>query len=185
MIMLMVHMAYLKIKFTHFKAPLLQNGAVCNVVLILALAYFCLFVYSIPTSTSSESLTDATQVSTSSDREKPEEQEMDFLLIKDWHLFGNSEVRIEEGSMAENASKKTDLPIKLLGIFLLPNQDKNSYVIIEDDAKEQKKYHLGDELPGGVTLLSIEKEQVILLRNQQSESLSMEKERTGLLFITK
>jgi type II secretory pathway component PulC len=87
--------------------------------------------------------------------------------------------------MEENASKKTDLPIKLLGIFLLPNQDKNSYVIIEDDAKEQKKYHLGDELPGGVTLLSIAKEQVILLRNQQSESLSMEKERSGLLFITK
>jgi hypothetical protein len=87
--------------------------------------------------------------------------------------------------MEENASKKTDLPIKLLGIFLLPNQDKNSYVIIEDDAKEQKKYHLGDALPGGVTLLSIAKEQVILLRNQQSESLSMEKERSGLLFITK
>jgi hypothetical protein len=40
-------------------------------------------------------------------------------------------------------------------------------------------------LPGGVTLLSIAKEQVILLRNQQSESLSMEKERSGLLFITK
>ncbi len=183
----MGRMAFSKIKLTYFKAQWLQNGVWFNAVFIFALTYFFLFIYSLSTSINSASLTDVMQASASLDTEKPEEAEMDFRLIKDWHLFGqsNSEVNSEAGTIAENESRISDLPIKLLGIFLLPNQEKNSYVIIENEANEQNKYHLGDELPGGVTLLSIEKEQVILLRNQQTESLSMEKERTGLLFITK
>ena len=183
--MLMVQIIFPKIKFTHFKDLVLQNGTLCNVVFIFAIAYFVLFISSMPNSMRSGSLTNVIQVSTTSDREKFEENEINFLLIKDWHLFGNPEIKIEEGKIVEDASKKTDLPIKLLGIFLMPDQNKNSYVIIEDDAKGQKKYHLGDEVLGGVTLVSIAKEQVILLRNQQTESLSMEKQRTGLLFITK
>jgi general secretion pathway protein C len=183
--MTIMPITFSKIQFTHFRAHFLRTGAMYNVVFIFALAYFFLFISSIPTSISPKSLTDVVKVPSALDREKTEENERDFLLIKDWHLFGNAAVEIDEVKMVGNDSKETDLPIKLLGIFLLPDQDNSSYVIIEDDAKEQKKYHLGDELPGGATLLSVAKEHVILLRNQQTESLSMVKERTGLLFITK
>ena len=177
-------MIFQKINFTQLKMLVLQNGAWSNAVFIFALAYFVIAIFSIPALTKPASLTDVMQESTSSSIEKPEETQMDFLLIKDWHLFGNREVTITEGELQVGETKKTDLPIKLLGIFLWPNQTATSYAIIEDEAKEQKKYHQGDELPGGVSLQSIEKEQVILLRNQQPEALTLDKQKTGLLFIT-
>jgi len=174
-----------KINFTQLKYRALENGVWSSAAFFLALAYFVIFLSSQLALTKPESLTDAIQEPEQVAVEKPEEIQMDFQLIKDWHLFGNPEAIAEEVKLQEGESQKTDLPIKLLGVFLLPNQDKNTYAIIEDEAKEQKKYHLGDELPGGATLQAIAKEQVIILRNQQPESLSMDRERTGLLFITK
>ena len=177
-------MIFPKINFTQLKTQVLQNGVWSNVVFIFALAYFVIAISSILTLTKPASLTDVMQEAALSIG-KPEETQMDFLLIKDWHLFGNREVTIKDGVLQEGETKKTDLPIKLLGTFFWPNQNNTSYAIIEDEAKEQKKYHQGDELPGGVSLQSIAKEQVILLRNEQPEALTMDKQKTGLLFITK
>ena len=110
-----------------------------------------------------------------------ENKQMNFLIIKDWHLFGQLDTAVIQNSEPQ----KTQLQIKLLGVFFLPNQKKSSFAIIEGEDKLQKKYRLGEELPGGVTLQAIDKERVILLRNQQPEFLSMDKTKTGLLFITK
>ncbi|MDO9399486.1 MAG: type II secretion system protein N, partial [bacterium] len=63
----------------------------------------------------------------------------------------------------------------------MPDQKNASYAIIEADDHLQKKYRPGEELPGGSTLQSIAKEQVMLLRNNQRESLSMDRKKTGLL----
>ena len=100
-------------------------------------------------------------------------------------MFGNPSATMEQNNQLNAKPQETQLQIKLLGVFFLPNQKKSSFAIIEGDDKLQKKYRLGEELPGGVTLQSIDKEQVILLRNQQPEYLSMDKTKTGLLFITK
>ncbi len=110
-----------------------------------------------------------------------ENQQMNFLVIKDWHLFGQFDATVSQNSEPQ----KTQLQIKLLGVFFRPNQKESSFAIIEGEDKLQKKYQLGEELSGGITLQSIDKEQVILLRNQQPEFLSMDKTKTGLLFITK
>jgi general secretion pathway protein C len=110
-----------------------------------------------------------------------ENQQMNFLVIKDWHLFGQFDETMNQNSEPQ----KTQLQIKLLGVFFRPNQTESSFAIIEGEDKLQKKYRLGEELPGGITLQSIDKEQVILLRNQQPEFLSMDKTKTGLLFLTK
>jgi type II secretory pathway component PulC len=100
---------------------------------------------------------------------------MDFLTIKNWHLFGYTTVSIEENNQLNEEPQKTDLQIKLLGVFFLPNQKTASYAIIEGDDKQQKKYRAGDEMPNSIILQSIAKDQVILLRNQQAEYLSMDR----------
>jgi general secretion pathway protein C len=101
--------------------------------------------------------------------------QMDFLNIKNWHLFGYTTVSIEENNQLNEEPQKTDLQIKLLGVFFLPNQKTASYAIIEGDDKQQKKYRAGDEMPNSIILQSIAKDQVILLRNQQAEYLSMDR----------
>jgi type II secretory pathway component PulC len=101
--------------------------------------------------------------------------QMDFLTIKNWHLFGYTTVSIEENNQLNEEPQKTDLQIKLLGVFFLPNQKTASYAIIEGDDKQQKKYRAGDEMPNSIILQSIAKDQVILLRNQQAEYLSMDR----------
>ncbi len=106
---------------------------------------------------------------------------VDYKIIKDWHLFGqDSSVHINEGEI-----KNTFLQIKLLGVFLWPNEINKNYAIIENEDKTQHKYHQGDELPNGRVLQSIDKEQVILRHNQQQESLTLDRKRTGLSFINK
>ena len=78
-----------------------------NVVFIFALAYFFLFISSIPTSISPKSLTDVVKVPSALDREKTEENERDFLLIKDWHLFGNAAVEIDEHASVAGVASAT------------------------------------------------------------------------------
>jgi len=118
-------------------------------------------------------------------QEKTETKQMDFLVIKDWHLFGQPVATPVQNSEQHETPQETQLQLKLLGVFFLPDQKKASYAIIEAEDHLQKKYRPGDELPGGTTLQSIAKEQVILLRNHQRESLSMDRKKSGLLLKTK
>ena len=110
-------------------------------------------------------------------QENTKSKQMDFLSIKNWHLFGYSTTSVEQNNQLNEKPQETDLQIKLLGVFLLPNQNTASYAIIEGDDKQQKKYRAGDELPNSITLQSIAKDQVILLRNQQAEYLSMDRKK--------
>ena len=114
-------------------------------------------------------------------QETQETRQLDFRAIKDWHLFGQTETMAAQNGGLNEIPQETQLQLKLLGVFFLPNQKNTSYAIIETDDHVQKKYRPGDEVPGGITLQSIAKQQVILLRNNQRESLSMEREKTKLL----
>lgn len=118
-------------------------------------------------------------------QDKTEKKPMDFLVIKDWHLFGEPAAVTAQHSEQHETPQETQQQLKLLGVFFLPDSKKASYAIIEADDHLQKKYRPGEELPGGSTLQSIAKEQVILLLNNQRESLSMDRKKTGLLFKTK
>jgi len=153
-----------------------------HVGLIPALAYLLYVAIStIQVSDNPEQLTVLTAESEQLGQEKTETKKMDFLAIKDWHLFGQPSVISAQNSEQHNTPQETQLQIKLLGVFFLPDQENASYAIIEADDHLQKKYRPGDELPGGSTLQSIAKEQVILLRNNQRESLSIDRKKTGLL----
>ncbi|WP_292428786.1 type II secretion system protein N [Methylobacter sp.] len=156
-----------------------------HLVLIPALAYLLYVAIStILAFDNPEQLAVLTVESEQLDQEKTETKQMDFLVIKDWHLFGQSAVISAQNSEQQGTPQETQLQLKLLGVFFLPEQKRNSYAIIETDDHIQKKYRPDDELPGGATLQSIATEQVILLRNNQRESLSMDRKKTGLLFKT-
>lgn len=153
-----------------------------NVALIPALVYLLYVAIStIQASGNSEFVAVLTAESEQLDQEKNEKKQMDFLVIKDWHLFGQPAAISAQNSDQHDTPQETQLQLKLLGVFFLPDQKKTSYAIIEADDHLQKKYRSGDELPGGITLQSIAKEQVILLRNDQRESLSMDRKKPGLL----
>ena len=169
-----------------FKYTILQNQSLPKLALIPALAY--LLYVAIPIIQNFG--TPKTRVIITADsepliQEKPENKPRDFLLIQDWHLFGQPPSDAAQLSAQNGTPQETQLQIKLLGVFFQPDQKNASYAIIEADDKSQKKYRPGDELPGGITLQSIAKEQVILLRNNQRESLSMDRNKTGLLFTNK
>ncbi|UOA10522.1 type II secretion system protein N [Methylobacter sp. S3L5C] len=169
-----------------FKYTILQNQYFPKAALILALAYF-LYV-AIPIIQDFGTPKTRVMITTDLemlDQEKPENKPRDFLLIHDWHLFGQLPSDAIQISDQNGVPQETQLQIKLLGVFFLPDQKNSSYAIIEADDKSQKKYRPGDDLPGGITLQSIAKEQVILLRNNQRESLSMDRNKTGLLFTDK
>jgi Type II secretion system protein C len=114
-------------------------------------------------------------------QETQETRQLDFMAIKDWHLFGQTETMSAQNGGLNEIPQETQLQFKLLGVFFLPNQKKTSYAIVEADDHVQKKYRPGDVMPGGVTLESIAKEQVIILRNNQRESLSMDRDKTNML----
>jgi len=165
---------------------ILQNRSLPHVALIPALAYLLYVAIStIQASGNPKQLATLTAESEQLDQEKTEKKQMDFLVIKDWHLFGQPVVIPAQNSKQHETPQETQQQLKLLGVFFLPDQKKASFAIIETDDHLQKKYRPGDELPGGSTLQSIAKEQVILMRNDQPESLSMDREKTGLLLKAK
>jgi Type II secretion system protein C len=159
-----------------------ENGNLPNAALISALAYL-VYVGVTTIQTSAPPGVEVTQVLESGHppQGKVETKQVDFLAIKDWHLFGQPETIAAPNSGQNEIPQETQLQLKLLGVLFRPNQNKTSYAIIETDDHVQKKYRPGDEVPGGITLQSIAKQQVILLRNNQRESLSMDREKTKLL----
>jgi general secretion pathway protein C len=176
-------MQFKPFNFSNIRHYLIEFQSLPYIAVIPALFYLLYVV----TSSSNQLVNSSTQIHDSVVEPEQitqaslENKQMNFLTIKDWHLFGQLDTTVIQNSEPQ----KTQLQIKLLGVFFLPNQKKSSFAIIEGEDKLQKKYRLGEELPGGVTLQAIDKEQVILLRNQQPEFLSMDKTKTGLLFITK
>ena len=168
-----------------FKYAILQNRFMPYAALIPALAYLLYVAIStVQAFDNPESVVALTAESEQLGQEKTETKQMDFLVIKDWHLFGQPAAISAQNSDQRGTPQETQLQLKLLGVFFLPDQKKASYAIIEADDHLQKKYRPDDELPGGATLQSIVKEQVILLRNNQRESLSMDRKKTGLLLKT-
>lgn len=160
---------------------ILQFKVLSNIAFIFALIYCLVVMSSIPGFYAPQSPSILISQSPLVPETDPLLSPMNFQLIKEWHLFGDT----TSAGIVEGQMMATSLQIKLLGVFYLPNQPNNSYAIIESEDKTQKKYHQGDELNNGSILQSIEKEQVILLHNQQTELLTIDRNRIGLLLIPK
>lgn len=106
-----------------FKYTILQNQYFPKAALILALAYF-LYV-AIPIIQDFGTPKTRVMITTDLemlDQEKPENKPRDFLLIHDWHLFGQLPSDAIQISDQNGVPQETQLQIKLLGVFFLPDQ---------------------------------------------------------------
>lgn len=72
-----------------------------------------------------------------------ETKKLDFTVIKNWNLFGQPETSAAQYGGANEIPQETQLQFKLLGVFCLPSQKKNSFAIIEADDHVQKKIPSG------------------------------------------
>jgi len=100
-----------------------------------------------------------------------EQQKPDYAEISQWHLFGQSEVALSPGGDVP----ETQLQLKLQGVLATSKHLQNAHAFIQTPEQTQKAYKVNDQLPGGATLKTIERDKVIILMNNQHESLSLEK----------
>lgn len=90
-----------------------------------------------------------------------------------WDLFGRSRTAPVATPVVAPASQSD---LRLRGVM---SSDPNGYAIIADGRGREEVYRIGDELPGGARLESIEAHRVIIARNGQSESLEIDTGRSA------
>jgi type II secretory pathway component PulC len=155
---------------------ILQHKLVPKAALIAALIYLLYVICSIFIFDGRPPHSDALAAQMElKDPDTIESKRLNLELMKNWHLFGQPLVKDNKPFDGQHIPQETQLQLKLLGVFFLPDQQRNSYVIIQAQDQFQNKYRSGDELPDGTKIESISKARVILLRDNQRESLSMDR----------
>ncbi len=93
------------------------------------------------------------------------------INVAKWHLFGDPGVRLDLARLAQQAPA-TALKLVLRGTF---NEDASNggYAIISDETGLDKRYRVGDQLPGNAQLIGIYSSRVLLRRAGIDESLSL------------
>ena len=90
-----------------------------------------------------------------------------------WDLFGRSHTAPAPAPVLAPASQSD---LRLRGVM---SQPQGGYAIIADGQGREEVYRVGDELPGGARLESIETQRVIIARNGRSESLNIDEARAS------
>lgn len=99
--------------------------------------------------------------------------------IAKWHLFGVKEVIKEPVVPRVTEIPETKLNLILRGIFASDDPTKGG-AIIADTRKEENFYTVGAQVPGNATLKEIYPDRVVLMRNNQFETLRLPKESLDL-----
>ena len=94
----------------------------------------------------------------------------DFSLISNFHLFGQPD---SASSSVAGLVPESTQQLKLKGVLYL--LDHQAYAIIESSDQTQKTYRIHDSLPGGAILQTIETNRIIIMADNQQESLALNK----------
>lgn len=94
-----------------------------------------------------------------------------YLQISEWHLFGQAEA----ATVSTSAIMATQLQLKLLGTFVSSAATTAISAVIQSDDGSQKKYRIGDTLPGGAVLEEIFANRVLFTHNGRRESLALQR----------
>lgn len=101
--------------------------------------------------------------------------------LAQWHLFGEAQQGFDLSAFAQ----LPDTPLKLtlrgivaeshqaIGAESAGEEGHEGYALIADEHGAEDVYRRGDALPGGAEVVSIQPEQVILLRNGKRETLRL------------
>lgn len=144
-------------------------------ILAAGLTFSYLLIISIPVITHSVTETEATAPKTTAIQNPALQTQPDFSLISDFHLFGQS--ASTSSSPGGDFPPETMQHLKLKGVFYLANQ--HAHAIIEASDQHQKTYQVNDTLPGGGVLQLIEKNRIVIMTNNQQESLALHKIKSG------
>jgi len=88
-------------------------------------------------------------------------------MARSWTLFGDASAQPAAG---DQPAPQTNLALQLLGIFSTGN-DRLAGAVIAERGKDGELFRVGAALPGGATLEKVEKDQVLLRRRGQLETL--------------
>lgn len=88
-----------------------------------------------------------------------------------WHLFGTPDSK-EQAPAAPIDAPETQLNLDLKGV-LHSDDPEEARAIVAGSGQPERKYRIGDELPGGATLERVYKDRVILKRNGRYETLKL------------
>lgn len=88
-------------------------------------------------------------------------------MARSWTLFGDASAQPAAG---DQPAPQTNLALQLLGIFSTGN-DRLAGAVIAERGKDGELFRVGSALPGGATLEKVEKDQVLLRRRGQLETL--------------
>lgn len=97
-------------------------------------------------------------------------------MARDWTLFGDAAAVPVAGTDA--VVPETNLALQLLGTFST-GDDRLSGAVIAERGKDGELYRIGSAVPGGATLDKVEKDQVLLRRRGQLETLKFDAAPTG------
>lgn len=97
-------------------------------------------------------------------------------MARDWTLFGDATVVPVAG--ADAVVPETNLALQLLGTFST-GDDRLSGAVIAERGKDGELFRIGSAVPGGATLDKVEKDQVLLRRRGQLETLKFDAAPTG------
>lgn len=92
-----------------------------------------------------------------------------------WHLFGEKELIQTPVISPGTELPETKLNLELRGIFASDDPTKGG-AIIADQRKEESFYMVGAQLPGNATLKEIYPDRIVLMRNNQFETLRLPRE---------
>ena len=98
------------------------------------------------------------------------QDKIDTSVIAMWSLFGKEgrkEVKTEQPKDVN--APKTRLSLELQAVFVAPVEERSTAMIAE--RRDSKLYHIGDKVPGNVTLAAVYQDRVLLNRNGQLEAL--------------
>ena len=99
--------------------------------------------------------------------------------ITRWHLFGVKQEVTEPVTPAVTEIPETKLKLVLRGIFA-SDDPKQGGAIIADPRNEENFYTVGSQVPGNATIKEIYPDRVVLMRNNQFETLRLPKESVDL-----
>ena len=95
--------------------------------------------------------------------------------IAKWHLFGEKAANQTPVMPQVTEMPETKLNLELRGIFASDDPAKGG-AIIADPRKEENFYMVGAQLPGNATLKEIYPDRIVLMRNNQFETLRLPRE---------
>lgn len=99
------------------------------------------------------------------------QDKIDTSAIAMWSLFGREGQKVVKNDQPQDVNApKTRLSLELQAVFVAPVEERSTAMIAES-RKDSELYHVGDKVPGNVTLAAVFQDRVLLNRNGQMEAL--------------